>query len=147
MSTAFVFLLIIHHCFQKKSHSGYFFIRQKRLGMNFPSTLNHFSLFKLLFFVIKHAMTVALVVFISYLLSEFAAHTLILIASFKLARTISSGSFKTVLYHINYLLIIIKSYFHYLYSSIIFCSLSFVTYPTDKSRNVLSFINATVGML
>ncbi len=51
-----------------------------------------------LFLVIEKAMAISLVIGILYLIAEFAAHTLRVVTSFKLAGAIAARSFKTFFY-------------------------------------------------
>ena len=81
----------------------------------------------LLFLVIKMAMAIALVILVGYLLLELTADAFVLLGSFKTAGTISSRTAQSLLNGGHDLLILIKSYFHYKFSSIIFETLALGT--------------------
>ena len=91
-------------------------------------------------------MAISLVIFVSDLLTEFATHALVVLGALKSARTITAGALESFLDRIYNRLILIKSYLHLL-SSIFFARVALGTYPTEISTKVLSFTNATVGML
>lgn len=57
-------------------------------------------------------MTVALVVRIGDLLTEFFADTLVLFGSFQPTGTVSAGPLQTVLDHLNHFLIFVETYSH-----------------------------------
>ena len=57
-------------------------------------------------------MTVALVVRIGDLLTEFFADTLVLLGSFQPTGTVSAGPLQTVFDHLNHFLIFVETYSH-----------------------------------
>ena len=72
-------------------------------------------------------MTVALKILVGYLLLELAAYTFIFLCTFKAAGTISTRATKTFLHCLDDLGVLIKTYLHYLYSSISELILAFGT--------------------
>ena len=72
-------------------------------------------------------MAIAFVIFVSDLVAEFLAHTFIILCALKAARAIASCALESFLHGFNHCGVFVKSYLHYLLSSIFFASVAFGT--------------------
>lgn len=65
-------------------------------------------------------MAIALVALVGYLLAELAAHTLVVLGAFETAGAVASCALESFLHRLYDGLVLVKAYFHYLFSSIFF---------------------------
>ena len=72
-------------------------------------------------------MAIAFIIFVGYLLTELLAHTFIILGAFETAGTISARAFEPFFYRFYNGGVLIKSDFHYLFSSIFFARVAFGT--------------------